>query len=325
MALRDDLAAALSLLRLYDVRDFLLGTDALLDAAIVTAPSMHSRAVALEATTVSDAVDPSTFDADFAFNLVTDWLFVPAMQLNAYSLGVHLCKDECRAPARNFKPVLADARFCRYARDLTTGAYVSVASRGAETELVYVPCHANPLRNKGGKWFRFSSQSFQAAMAAIAGADTVPDMDTLLECLSVVYACRNAPLPDVPRITCSVLRLPTGGIGVACCFRQGEDRKQTRAVRRVGRDRLLRGRCSFSVNAFQPEVQLGFFGEPFALLGSRRMGCTRQTEPAQSDDYQTCDACGRGRAIHSSCFYRVRERGHGLQRFLRVGDVAGDH
>lgn len=205
LTLRDDLRAALSLLRVRDVREFLLGTDARMDAAIVTASGVRSRSMAMEVRTESEAVGAAELDDNFSFSLVSNWLFMPAVKRNAYSLGVHLCQDDCRTRVGLFKPAFTVCRYRRYVRDRVRGAYISVAFFGSEMELIFLPNLGKSLRHRTGKWFRFNANAFRATMAAAMAADTIPDMEAVLESLNVVYTfseVRHCPecgaLPETP-------------------------------------------------------------------------------------------------------------------------------
>lgn len=214
-ALRDELRAALSPLYLHDVREFLLGTDARVDAAIVTDSGAKARSVALDVRTESAAVSGDSLDTNFEFTLFSEWLILPVMKRNTYSLGVHLCRDDRRTSVGVFKPVVAACRFRRYARNPSSGAYISVAHCGSDTELIYLPSVGNSPRSRGGKWFRFDSESFQAVMAGVLGKDAFPDVDSLLECLNVVYAfdevrdCSSCGAPPETSCTCNTSPSPS--------------------------------------------------------------------------------------------------------------------
>lgn len=130
--LRDDLTDVLSPLRFQDVRDFLLGKDARVDASIVTASNLLSRSVAGSAKTASNPVGSTASDAEFGFNLEMDWLFIPAMAREAYTLGLLPVKDDARTSEGMFKPVMTGYHLRRFVRYCATVIRVRRVLRGRD-------------------------------------------------------------------------------------------------------------------------------------------------------------------------------------------------
>lgn len=218
VSLREELRAALSLLRLQDVRGFLFEPDARVDAAIVTSSRAHSQAFAMHLNANAEFVGPTDFDEHFSFNLAFNWLFLPAIEQTSYSLGVLLAKDDHRARGGLLNPGFDTTRFIRYMRDAGRG-YVSVGFFEDGAELLYLPNCRQSLRSRYSKMFRFNTDSFKSVMASAIAADTDPDVDALLQCLNLVYAhqdYRHCPLCGVPpAISCDCVLPPTCPYGKA--------------------------------------------------------------------------------------------------------------
>lgn len=77
--MRDELRVALSLLRVRQVREFVLITDARVDAAAVTARSSQSQAFAMDVDATVDFAGDGVLDDHFSFTLASNWLFRPAI------------------------------------------------------------------------------------------------------------------------------------------------------------------------------------------------------------------------------------------------------
>lgn len=199
LALREELRDALAPLRVRQVREFVLGTDALYDASVVTAAEPQSRSIALRICSDSEAV--GDFDDNFSFRVVSNWLFLPAVEQPAFSLGVHLSKDDRQTRVGLLKPGFAVTRYRRYVRDHVHGVHVSVGHYDDGTELMYLRGLGHSLRHRSGKVFRFNTEPFNKLMGAAMAAGTVPDVDSLLECLNLVYTFeedRHCPVCAAP-------------------------------------------------------------------------------------------------------------------------------
>lgn len=198
LSLRDELLAALSLMRVHEDLDFLLGTDAQMDATIVTACAAQSRSVAVKVRTETEADGATALDENFSFKMFSDWVILPAVERDAYSLGVHISKDDRASRHGQFLP---DTDFRRYLCDYARDEWVSVAQCGDFAELAYLPVVGETLRRRAARIFRFDINSFQAITNSAMAANTVPDVESLLECLNLFFSydeVRHCPLCDAP-------------------------------------------------------------------------------------------------------------------------------
>lgn len=131
------------------MRDFILGNDTRVDAAIVTSDRIRSQLVALP---IASAVEFAGASA-FSFTLPSHWIFLPAVEKISYSLGIQLAKEDDRSSAGLFKPGIglfnpgvASTRCMRYFRDIE-GRFTSVGHFEDGTELMYLSSCSSRLRS----------------------------------------------------------------------------------------------------------------------------------------------------------------------------------